>query len=133
MRLRPAVLLALAACAAEEGVGRVELAAAVAGPWEIPAGVLEAGDLQDVFYTGAGPWVGEDGCGGSLLEGTRVFRDYLYTWFPQAYTIGGYSCRPIVGDSNSMSVHATGRALDVMIQTASGEADNDLGDPIGNW
>ena len=32
-----------------------------------------------------------------------------------------------------MSVHATGRALDLHIPLHEGDADNDLGDPVGNW
>ena len=128
--------LALAACtgggAAE--VGEARYAVAEPGPWHIPPETTAIGDTQYVDYTGAGPWVGEDGCGGGLLEGTGVLREYIMLYFPQAWSIGGYSCRPIVGDPNSMSVHATGRALDVMVETVDGtNADNTAGDQIGNW
>jgi len=116
-----------------EHVGRSVSPLAVPGPWEIPADVLAAGDGQTVNYTGAGPWVGEQGCFGGISPGTEVLRQYLYTHFPQTYSIGGYACRPIVGNDDEMSVHATGRALDIMLHTLDGEADNTLGDPIGNW
>src|SRR5687768_1049390 len=126
--------LGLAACTGgEAGVGEARYAIAEPGPWHIPAETTAVGDTQYVEYTGAGPWVGEQGCGGGLLQGTSLLRDYITLYFPQAYSIGGYACRPIVGDSNSMSVHATGRALDVMIETVGGEADNTAGDVIGNW
>jgi MYXO-CTERM domain-containing protein len=115
-------------------VGEARYAIAEPGPWHIPAETTAIGDTQYVEYTGAGPWVGESGCGGGLLQGTSLLRDYITLYFPQAWSIGGYSCRPIVGDSNSMSVHATGRALDIMIETVDGSnADNTAGDVIGNW
>ena len=126
--------LALAACTGEPDLGDARYAIAEPGPWHIPPATTAIGDTQYVTYTGAGPWVGESGCGGGLLEGSAVLRDYLALYFPQAWSIGGYSCRPIVGDPNNMSVHATGRALDVMIETVDGtNADNTAGDVIGNW
>lgn len=117
----------------EESVGRIESALAHPGPWQIPADTLAIGDTQYVEYTGAGPWLGESGCSGGIMSGTDILRDYLYAHFPQTDDIGGYSCRPIVGNESQMSVHATGRALDIMLPLDNGEADNDLGDPIGNW
>ena len=115
-------------------MGEARHAIAEQGPWHIPAETTAIGDTQYVEYTGAGPWVGESGCGGGLLQGTSLLRDYIMLYFPQAWSIGGYACRPIVGDSNSMSVHATGRALDIMIETVDGSnADNTAGDVIGNW
>lgn len=116
-----------------EHVGRSVSPMAVPGPWRIPDEVLAVGDTQDVLYTGAGNWLGEQGCFGDISPGTQVLREYLYAHFPQTYTIGGYACRPIVGNESKMSVHATGRALDVMLHTIDGEADNTLGDPIGHW
>lgn len=103
------------------------------GPWDIPDETLAIGDTQYVPYVGGGPWVGEQGCSGDITPGAKLVREYLYAHFPQTYSIGGYSCRTINGDPNNMSVHGTGRALDVMIHTIAEEADNDLGDPIGNW
>ncbi len=103
------------------------------GPWQIPEETLAIGDGQDVDYTGAGPWIGEEGCAPGIKSGTDILRDYLYAHFPQTNLIGGYDCRPIVGNESQMSVHGTGRALDIMIPTDGGEADNDAGDAIGNW
>lgn len=118
----------------EERIGRAARPLAEAGPWHIPPETLAIGDSQFVDYVGAGPWIGEEGCYGGISPGTDLFRQYLYLYFPQTYLVGGYSCRPIVGNESQMSVHATGRALDIMIHTVDGdEADNDLGDPIGNW
>lgn len=122
----------IAACG-QPGTSDHSLGLAHPGPWDIPAGVLASGDQQYVSYTGAGPWVGEDGCGGRLLDGTRVLRDFLYEAFPQVFHIGGYACRRNTGNTSQMSVHGTGRALDIHIPLDAGDADNDLGDPVGNW
>lgn len=129
-----ALVAMLPACAPVEEVDGVGDALAEAGPWHIPPETIAIGDTMHVDYTGAGPWVGTSGCGpADLTPGARVLKDFLQEHFPQISSIGGYSCRHINGDSSQMSVHATGRALDVMIPTAGGEADNDLGDPVGNW
>ncbi|MCB9597843.1 MAG: extensin family protein [Sandaracinaceae bacterium] len=131
--VRCLALLLLASCAGAEDVGETEAGLAIAGPWVIPADTLAIGDSQYVPYTGAGPWVGPSACGGSLLAGSAELRDWLLVAFPQVRSIGGYSCRSINGDSSTMSVHATGRALDIMLPLDGGEADNDLGDPIGAY
>jgi hypothetical protein len=68
-----------------------------------------------------------------MTPGALILEAYLAETFPQISSIGGYSCRSIVGDEDSMSVHGTGRALDLMIPLDGGEADNGLGDPVGNW
>ncbi len=103
------------------------------GPWRIPSGTLAAGDTQYVENTQAGPWRGESGCGGGMTPGAAELKTWLQGNFPQLLSIGGYSCRPIVGNESMMSVHATGRALDLMLPLDNGQADNDLGDPIGNF
>ena len=126
------VVLCLGCMSAEEAA-KVEAGLAVAGPWDIPADVAAVGDTQHIEYTGAGPWRGPSGCGGSLSAGAAVLRDYIGESFPQVTHVGGYSCRSINGDSSTMSVHATGRALDIHIPLHGGEADNDLGDPVAHY
>ena len=104
------------------------------GPWDIPTETALIGDTQYVEYTGAGPWIGEAGCSGSFTDGAEIVRDFLYEHFPQVTHIGGYSCRQNTGNTSQTSVHGSGRALDVMVPTVGNdEADNDLGDPIGNF
>jgi hypothetical protein len=132
---------ALAACATEVTPGEVESSTenlAQTGPWRIPPAVATLGDEQDVTLTEAGPWVGPSGCSGGFTEGGDAFSTYLRANFPQITSIGGYSCREIVGIPGEMSVHGTGRALDVFFPLDSavsgeGNADNDLGDPVANW
>ncbi len=104
------------------------------GPWDIPTEIALIGDTQYVEYTGAGPWIGEAGCSGSFTDGAEIVRDFLYENFPQITHIGGYSCRQNTGNTSQTSVHGSGRALDVMLPTVGNdEADNDIGDPIGNF
>ncbi|HEY8431735.1 MAG TPA: hypothetical protein VIL20_25320 [Sandaracinaceae bacterium] len=125
-----AALTVASACASD--VGKIEAPVAHPGPWDIPEETAAIGDTMYVENTQAGPWVGESGCSGGLTQGARELRSWLLVAFPQITSIGGYNCRPIEGTS-TMSVHGTGRALDLMIPMHSGDADNDLGDPIGNW
>ncbi len=105
------------------------------GPWDIPAETLAIGDTQYVKYTDAGPWNNGNGCAGGMTPGNEILRQYLYDHFPSISSIGGYSCRQNTANLSQLSVHGTGRALDVMIPEvgSSSDADNDAGDPVGNW
>ncbi|MDQ3369206.1 MAG: hypothetical protein M3680_27585 [Myxococcota bacterium] len=99
-----------------------------AGRWQPPASTLGIGDSQSL------PYLGASGCSPtqSLLPGTRDIANMLRASFPGAASYGGYFCRKIVGGSG-WSVHSTGRAIDLFVPLAGGQADNDLGDPIANW
>lgn len=103
------------------------------GPWSIPEATLARGDEQSVPYAGAGPWNEGADCAGGLSPGAAILRRYLLEHFPQTRVIGGYNCRPNTANTAQMSIHAVGRALDVMLPRSRGSADNDLGDPIGAW
>jgi hypothetical protein len=139
MRLRPGLaassLLVLSACADESELGRAGAALAVEGPWRIPEATLTAGDAQYVAYEGGGPWLGEEGCSGGLLPGTRLVGDYVAQRFTQVSLVGGYNCRPIRGTSETMSLHGAGRAVDLHVPTVGepSDADNELGDQIGHF
>lgn len=127
-------LIASAACEAP-AIDSEQQSLGIDGRWRAPAHILAEGDSQSVEYTGAGPWFEDErSCQGTFTDGGAVLRDYLLAYFPQVDVIGGYACRPIVGNPSQTSVHATGRALDLMIRTtADSDADNDLGDPIAHW
>jgi hypothetical protein len=132
-----ALLATIAGCAGDEPrgeIGRGVQGLGRAGPWLIPEATRTIGDSQYVEYTGAGAFDPDDpACTGGLEPGTAILGAYLESRFPQIAFVGGYSCRAVNGSSTTMSVHGTGRALDLMISLADAEADNDLGDPIGNW
>ncbi len=117
----------------DEALGQVQQPLTVPGPWQIPGDVRAVGDTQSVTYTGAGPWVGSSGCYGNLSPGAGEMREFLYQAFPALWHIGGYACRSIRGNDSVMSVHATGRALDLHVNLEGGDADNGSGDPVGNW
>jgi hypothetical protein len=102
------------------------------GRWQLPADVAAIGDQQQVRFDNAPPWDGGTNCSGGPTAGARALRTALLASFPQIGSIGIYNCRVIAG-TNSMSLHGVGRALDVMIPTSGGAADNDLGDPIAHW
>jgi len=107
---------------------------AVAGPWQIPPEVRAAGDAAEVPYVGGGAWLGEESCSGQLTQHALALRELLLWAFPQITFISDYACRPIGTSEARTSVHGVGRALDLHIPLlAGGEADNELGDPVGNW
>ena len=103
-----------------------------AGRWQPSAEVMAIGDLQAVAYNAAPSWNDGSNCSTGATEGALTLRDHLLGYFPQIASVGIYNCRAIAG-TNSMSLHGVGRALDIMIPTVGGDADNDLGDPIAAW
>jgi hypothetical protein len=127
-----ALSVGLVACA-PESVSDVDLGLAVAGNWSLPPGTNVIGDQQHVEYDSAPAWTGTDSCAGGLRPGARALQAYLSTHFTDISKIGGYSCRQNTADATKMSVHGTGRALDVVIPKSGDTADNDLGDPLANW
>lgn len=105
---------------------------AQSGRWTIPAEVMAIGDQQDVAFNNAPAYDGGANCTGGATQGALALRDQLIGFFPQIASVGIYNCRVIAG-SNSMSLHGVGRALDIMMPTVGGDADNDLGDPIAHY
>ena len=103
------------------------------GGWVIPPEVRAIGDQQNVPYTGAGAWAGGANCGGGLLAGTREVGDYVKVKFAGVSGYGGYACRPNTANKAQLSVHGTGRAIDIMIPMKAGDADNATGDRIANY
>lgn len=106
--------------------------AARSGRWTLPSNMTSVSTNQYVGYEGAPAWNGGRNCGGGLLAGTRQLGEYLVANFPGASYFQGYNCRQIRG-SSGMSLHGTGRALDVFVPLDGGQADNDLGDPVAHW
>jgi hypothetical protein len=110
----------------------VQQGVTVAGAWSPPPEVMAVADQQQVDYDGAPPYDGGANCSGGSTPGARVLRDVLIAAYPQIGSIGIYNCRVIAG-TNSMSLHGVGRALDVMIPTIAGDANNTAGDEIAHW
>lgn len=107
--------------------------APVANGWNPPADVRAAGDVQYVAYTGAGAWAGGANCSGGLRAGTRAVGDFVKATFGGVAGYGGYACRPNTANTRELSVHGSGRAIDIMIPLRGGDADNARGDQIANY
>jgi hypothetical protein len=125
----------VAACSGpgESSSSSSESALAESGRWALPSEVLAAGKTVRVTYDDAPKWTGSAACGGRLLPGGHKLGEYLLTHFAVVTSVGGYACRRNTADASRMSVHGTGRALDVFIPTTSGSADNGQGDKVANW
>lgn len=111
-----------------EAEGGITVQRAHSGRWIPPAHVVNAGNQQYLPYTGA-----PDRCSGTMLPGTRALARHLVAAFAGGRSYGGYSCRANTADPSSLSVHASGRAIDLFVPLHGTQADNDLGDPIANY
>ncbi len=144
--LRPLALVALltaAGCvgaAPDECDGPDDPACSAAGPEYLriagsfvpDAAALRAGSAV-IHYDDVPAWDGGAHCTGSLTPGAASLSRYLRDHFHGISSVGGYSCRPNTANTSRMSVHGSGRALDIMIPTDHGDADNGVGDAIANW
>lgn len=108
-------------------------AVAVAGRWRLPDQVRQAGAQVRLAYDGAPRWTGTGACSGRLRTGARRLGQFVLAHFAGATSVGGYACRRNTADSTRMSVHGTGRAMDIFIPKTQGEADNGKGDEAANW
>ena len=127
------VALVAACSSGGDGAASDESALGVKGRWAPPSDVLAAGTKVRITYEDAPKWTGTAACGGSLKAGGHKLGEYLLDHFADVSSVGGYSCRRNTADSSRMSVHGTGRALDVFIPTSNGAADNGKGDKVANW
>ncbi len=114
------------------GLGELGQQIARPGIWTPSAGTLGIGDAMYLPYEAA------DSCYGSLRPGTQELGEFILSHFPGISYYGGYDCRDIVGQPGVLSVHATGRALDIFVPvdgdtSCSTCADNDKGDPLAKW
>ena len=122
----------LAACSGA-GNDTGESSQAISGRWQLPADVLLVGKSVRLDYDDAPKWTNVKACGGKLLPGDLVLGNYLMDHFAIITSVGGYACRRNTADLSRMSVHGTGRALDVFIPRIKGGADNERGDKVANW
>jgi len=124
----------IAACSALPGEDEQASseAIAVAGRWKLPESVAAAGAQVRLKYDGAPSWSSR-ACAGKLKTGADRLGDYLQEEFAAITSVGGYACRQNTANRAKMSVHGTGRALDVFIPKVGGSANNGKGDPVANW
>jgi len=142
------LLLALAACA-QEPIGAAPQAVRVPGDWNPPASTREIAATQYVDVvdpptvlplgscTSTDPWVGTCTHPACIRAhpGTTELDVYIRTRWPYVRAGGTYSCRRNSNPSSTeyLSVHSIGRAIDLMIPTIDGDADNTAGDAVANW
>lgn len=113
-----AVVFGLAACAAPEFQDDEKRSATskLSSRWEPPA--------SDA--TGTYEGLGGEGCAGGLKPGTKALGEQVKAQFGVSY--GGYSCRANTANTKELSIHAVGRALDVMVGQGSSK-----GDEVANY
>ncbi len=104
----------------------------IAGDYVPDPAALAAGSAI-VSYDDVPAWDGGAHCSGGMTPGARELSTYLRGTFSGISSVGGYSCRPNNNNTSKMSVHGSGRALDIMIPVEDDDADNGVGDPIANW
>lgn len=127
------VVLVAACSSPDDGAASTDSALGVKGRWVPPTAVLAVGAKVRVAYEEAPKWTGTAACGGQLKPGGHKLGEYLLDHFGDVSSVGGYACRRNTADASRMSVHGTGRALDVFIPTSNGGADNTKGDKVANW
>jgi hypothetical protein len=82
--------------------------------WQPPGSNLKG------TYEGAGAYNGGKGCSKGLLKGTKQVGDLVDKKFPSS-RYEGYSCRPNTANKSQLSVHGTGRALDIFASPTVGD------------
>ncbi len=71
-------------------------------------------------YDEAGAWNDGRACAGGVLRGTKAIGERIRS----AFTIDrveGYECRPRSTDASELSIHATGRAIDIFAEPGAGD------------
>jgi hypothetical protein len=115
-----------------EDAERIQQAHDDNGRYTPPASVAEAGQRQagNISYDDADQCIGT---GNPILNGTDRLARFLRDNFSGAtrYDSTVY-CRSVRG-GRSLSMHATGRAIDLYIPTIGEKADNSAGDPVANY
>ena len=102
--------------------------------WAPSAEALAVGASQHVPYEGAGRAC-SDGASPGALELGRFIRAHFAGRVNRSVPGDGvqiFNCRR-VRSGRALSLHATGRALDVFIPKVGGRANNAAGDVIANW
>jgi len=150
MKLRACIMVGLigmlTACAADDGVseepaeddddGNAETtdeAISVAGRWKPAADVKAAGLAVRLPYDDAPAW-NPSKCAGGMRSGAKKLRTKLEAMFdPQILRVEGYNCRRNTAQTSRMSIHGTGRAIDIFIAKSGGGADNTKGDAVAAY
>jgi len=93
--------------------------------WNPPKGYIAAP------YEHPGPWNGGKDAAGDITPGAKRLGRDLQRLFPQIKSVGGYRVTPNSGNPRELSVHGTGRALDLMIK--EGPDMESAGTKVADW
>lgn len=140
--------LMFAGCA-QEPVGVSQQSVIVPGDWNAPAETraIAATQYVDVVNppavlplgscTSTDPWAGTCSHPACLRAhpGTTELDAYIRARWTYVRAGGTFSCRRNSNPASTafLSVHSVGRAIDLMIPTIAGDADNTAGDAVANW
>lgn len=94
-------------------------------PWQLSRDAQSTAPQRS--YDGGGVW-GQDGCATEWTPQARALADRIRQRFAWVRTIGGVRCEQL-GSTGQLSIHAAGRALDVMVPHLGGEE----GEELANW
>ncbi len=94
--------------------------------WEPSADVLNSAAGFTIKYDSS-PVMDPRLCTGRFTEGGKKLAAYLKANFRGITSVGGYNCRANTANTEKMSLHGTGRALDIMIRPVGGKANHAVG------
>lgn len=141
-----AAAVVLSSCVQGPGVAREAIA--IPGPWNPSAETRAIAATQWVDVVDPPSIAPAGSCSSSnafdcscrhpactpALPGTREVDAFLRTRYPYLRSGGLYCCRQNSSrGATTLSVHAIGRAIDLMVPMASGDADNTLGDAVADY
>ena len=118
--------------------GTFKAAVSKPGRYEPSAGALERAGQNPPRRDEAPAWSARTCTAGdynfeNTTAGAKALAAYIRGNFEGVRSIGGFGCRPNSANTSRLSVHGTGRALDVMLPLSGGKADNTLGDKIAEF
>lgn len=97
-------------------------------PWRLSGEAARAVGSQP-RYDGGGPW-NPAGCAPAKTPEALALERQIRSTFPWVNIVGGRRCEQLQAPSGpQLSIHAVGRALDVMVPTLGG----DEGEALANW
>lgn len=101
---------------AKNGSDHPTVMATVTLPWGSESGGASK-NYKEPSYKASGVKVDEPGgrCTGGFTVGAQSLSADIKKKWSSIKTIGGYACRANTADPSSLSVHAVGRALDIMV------------------
>ncbi len=137
-----AVVLGLGGCVQlEPGLATGEVR--IPGPWNPPTSTRNIARTQWVPVTNTpriaplgsctSDWSCTHPACTTAHPGTAEVMAWLLRRYPYLRNGGAYNCRRNTGAREYLSVHSVGRAMDLMITTIGGDADNTRGDVVANF